>query len=106
MTIKMPPRRPAPPPSVEEFVAGATAAVPAPPAPRPEEPGLPWLDPRVRDDLKVQVNARLPERLMVQRDWLAHRLGLKKQDVLEVALREWVEAQLRNLGIEDRTKES
>ncbi len=54
------------------------------------------------DDLKVQVNARLPERLMVQRDWLAHRLGPKKQDVLEVALREWVQARLRDLGLEDQ----
>jgi len=64
MTIKMP-KRPAPSP--EAFVTGATAA-------RPESaaPDLPWLDP------KVQLNARLPERLLVQRDWLAHRLGLKK----------------------------
>ena len=106
MTIKMPPRRPAPLPSAEDFVAGATSAMPAPPPPRPVEPDLPWLDPRVRDDLKVQVNARLPERLMVQRDWLAHRLGLKKQDILEMALREWVGARLHDLDLKNRKKES
>jgi hypothetical protein len=100
MSIRMPPRRPAPP-SADAFVAGATAA-----PPRPVERDLPWLDPRVRDDLKVQVNARLPERLIVQRDWLAHRLGLKKQDVLEVALREWVQARLHEMDLEASKKES
>ena len=103
MTIKMPPRRAASP-SAEDFVAGATAAPSAPVQPRAEEPGLPWLDPHVRDDLRVQVNARLPERLMVQRDWLAHRLGLKKQDILEMALREWVGARLRDLDLQERKK--
>jgi hypothetical protein len=42
---------------------------------------------------------------MVQRDWLAHRLGLRKQDMLEMALREWVEARLRDLAVEDRKEE-
>jgi hypothetical protein len=101
MSIKMPPKRPAPP-SVDAFVAGATAAV----TPRPAESDLPWLNPRVRDDLKVQVNARLPERLIVQRDWLAHRLGLKKQDVLEVALQEWVRARLHEMDLQDGKQES
>ena len=86
----MPARRPRP----EEFIAGATAASPAA---LPSE--LPWLNPRVRDDLRVQVNAKLPEKLMVQVHWLANRLGIKKQDVLESALRAWVADELRKLGL-------
>ncbi|HZC13099.1 MAG TPA: hypothetical protein VE270_03675 [Thermoleophilaceae bacterium] len=90
MPIKMPARRPSP----EEFIAGATAASPALPSELP-----PWLNPRVRDDLRVQVNAKLPEKLMVQVHWLANRLGVKKQDVLESALRAWVADELRKLGL-------
>jgi hypothetical protein len=88
--IKMPARRPSP----EEFIAGATAASPALSSELP-----PWLNPRVRDDLRVQVNAKLPEKLMVQVHWLANRLGVKKQDVLESALRAWVADELRKLGL-------
>ena len=95
MPIKMPGKRPAPP-SPEEFIAGATAAQLPTSAAQTE---LPWLNPRVRDDLRVQVNSKLPEKLMVQRDWLAARLGLKKQDILEIALRAWVQAELRKLGL-------
>ena len=89
MPIKMPARRPSP----EEFIAGATAASPTLPS------ELPWLHPRVRDDLRVQVNAKLPEKLMVQVHWLANRLGVKKQDVLESALRAWVADEMRKLGL-------
>ena len=91
MPIKMPARRP----SREEFIAGATAASPSPASPSE----LPWLHPRVRDDLRVQVNGKLPEKLMVQVHWLANRLGVKKQDVLESALRAWVADELRKLGL-------
>ena len=90
MPIKMPARRPSP----EEFIAGATAASPALSSELP-----PWLNPRVRDDLRVQVNAKLPEKLMVQVHWLANRLEIKKQDVLESALRAWVADELRKLGL-------
>ena len=99
MSIKMP-KKPQGEPSAEEFIAGATAAVssPAPAQPLPEE--LPWRHPRVRDDLRVQVNAKLPEKLMIQRGWLAARLRIKKQDILEIALRAWVERELRKLGLD------
>jgi hypothetical protein len=96
MPIKMPGKKTALSP--EEFIAGATAA-------RAERQGrgleqeLPWLNPRVRDDLRVQVNSKLPEKLMVQRDWLAARLGLTKQEILEMALRAWVQEELRKLGL-------
>ena len=98
MPIKMP-KKQGDGPSPEEFIAGATAAAPSPaPAGLPPDE-LPWRHPRVRDDLRVQVNAKLPEKLMVQRDWLAARLRIKKQDILEIALRSWVERELRKLGL-------
>src|SRR3954470_15661288 len=102
MPIKMP-KKQYDEPSAEKFIAGATATASAsssPPAqPLPEE--LPWRHPHVRDDLRVQVNAKLPEKLMIQRDWLAARLRIKKQDILEIALRSWVEEELHKLGLHE-----
>jgi hypothetical protein len=97
MAIKMPKKAPEGAPSEADFISGATAA----PSPVRSAEHLPWLDPKVRDDLRVQLNAKIPERLMIQRDWLAHRLGMKKQDVLEIALRAWIDDQLKKLGIKD-----
>jgi hypothetical protein len=93
MAIKMPGKKPSP----NEFIAGATAA---PKATMPVE-YFPWRDPKVRDDVRVQLNAKIPERVIMQRDWLANRLGMKKQDVLEVALREWIATRFSELGIEE-----
>ena len=97
MPIKMPGKKA---PSSEEFIAGATAAQPERRATVVEQE-LPWLNPRVRDDLRVQLNVKLPEKLVVQRDWLAARLGLKKQDVLEIALKAWVREELQKLKLPD-----
>ena len=99
MPIKMP-KKQGGRPSPEDFIAGATAAAPSPAPAEPPPDELPWRHPRVRDDLRVQVNAKLPEKLMVQRDWLAARLRIKKQDILEIALRSWVEEELRKLGLD------
>ena len=99
MPIKMP-KRQGNEPTAEEFIAGATAATPSPaPAQLPAQE-LPWQHLRVRDDLRVQINAKLPEKLMIQRDWLAARLQIKKQYILEIALRSWVEKELRKLGLD------
>lgn len=99
MPIKMP-KKQGDKPSAEEFIAGATAAPsPATAQAPPEE--LPWRHPRVREDLRVQVNAKLPEKLMIQRDWLAARLRIKKQDILEIALRSWVKEELHKLGLHE-----
>ena len=83
--------------SPDDFIAGATAMKCEQVTSIRQE--LPWLNPRVRDDLRVQVNSKLPEKLMVQRDWLAARLGLKKQDILEIALRQWVRDELAKLDL-------
>jgi hypothetical protein len=96
MAIKMPKKAQDSAPSPEEFIAGATAV----PPPAPPSEHLPWHNPRIRDDLRVQVNAKLPEKLMVQFNWLANRLGVKKQVALETALREWTEARMRELGVD------
>lgn len=96
MPIKMPGKKTTPSP--EEFIAGATAAQPGRKT-REAEQELPWLNPRVRDDLRVQLNAKLPEKLVIQRDWLAARLGIKKQEILEIALRAWVHEELRKLDL-------
>lgn len=91
MAIKMPPRR-SPPSTAEDFIAGASAA----PAPRQD---LPWRDPKVRPDLRVQMNAKVPEPLALKCHYLALRLGMRKQDVIERALSEWTEAELRKLDL-------
>ncbi|WP_419900753.1 hypothetical protein [Roseomonas sp. USHLN139] len=92
MAIKMPPRRPAAPATAEDFIAGASAA----PAPRLD---LPWTDPKVRPDLRVQMNVKVAEPLALKCHYLALRLGLRKQEVMERALSEWTEEQLRKLGL-------
>jgi hypothetical protein len=99
MPIKMP-KKQGDAPSPEEFITGATAAASSLTLAGSPPEELPWRDPRVRDDLRVQVNAKLPEKLMIQRDWLAARLRIKKQDILEIALRSWVERELRKLGLD------
>jgi hypothetical protein len=96
MAIKMPKKAQEGAPSPEEFIAGATAV----PSPAPQADHFPWQNPRIRDDLRVQVNAKLPEKLMVQFNWLSNRLGMKKQVALETALREWTEARMKELGID------
>jgi hypothetical protein len=99
MSLKMP-KKQGNEPSAEEFIAGATALTPSPALAQPPPQELPWRHPHVREDLRVQVNAKLPEKLMIQRDWLAARLRIKKQDILEIALRSWVERELRKLGLD------
>lgn len=93
MAIKMPGRRP--PRSAEEFVAEATAI------PTPPRQDLPWLDPRVRPDLRVQVNTKIPEPLALKYSYLAMRLGMRKQDAMEAALSSWAAEQLKALGLPD-----
>lgn len=97
MPIKMPNRRP--PQSAEDFVAEATAAS----VPRRD---LPWLDPKVRPDLRVQVNTKIPEPLALKYSYLALRLGMRKQDAMEAALTAWAAEKLRELGLPDTSSQS
>jgi hypothetical protein len=90
VAIKMPGKRPT---HAEAFIAGATATS------APARPDLPWLAPNVRDDLRVQLNARVPERLALQCDYLAQRQGKRKQDIVEIALKAWIQQQLKALDL-------
>lgn len=92
MAIKMPSRR-QPPVTPEEFISGATAA------PEEKRPTLPWQDPKVRDDLRVQFNTKIPERLSLQIEYLHTHLGRGKQEMAEEALRAWVRQQLKSLDL-------
>ena len=78
MSIKMP-KKQGNEPNAEEFIAGATALTPSPAPAQPPPQELPWRHPHVREDLRVQVNTKLPEKLMIQRDWLAARLGSRSR---------------------------
>jgi hypothetical protein len=83
-----------PPTSREEreaFIGGAPGKV-----------TYPWQEPRVRDDLMVQVNVKQPERLVLQIEWLVQQQkGLTRRQLIEDMLREGVAARLKKLGIED-----
>ncbi|MBO1077299.1 hypothetical protein [Roseomonas marmotae] len=91
MAIRMPSRRPQRP---EDFIADASAAPSS-----PQRPDLPWLDPKVRPDLRLQLNAKLPEPLMLQLEYLHKNLSRPKQTIIEEALRNWVQKQLRSLDL-------
>jgi hypothetical protein len=91
MAIKMPSKRPQRP---DDFIAEATAAPPV-----PVRPDLPWLDSRVRPDLRLQLNAKLPEPLMLQLEYLHKNLGKPKQVIIEEALKSWIQKQLRSLDL-------
>lgn len=75
-------------PEVDSFISGA-----------PRKETLPWMHPRVRDDLNVQLNVRQPERLMLQVEWLAAHHRVTKQGLVETALREYVAKELKRLGL-------
>lgn len=60
----------------------------------------PWERPGVRDDLGKQTNVTMPERLMMQIEWLAITSKSTKKAVIERALREYAERELRRLGVE------
>ena len=65
----------------------------------PGKETYPWLDPRIRDDVLLQVNVKMPERLMAQIDWLAWQLNWPKRKVIETAMRNFVETEFRRRGI-------
>jgi hypothetical protein len=75
-------------PDLENFIGGA-----------PRKATLPWKDPKVRDDVMVQVNVKQPEPLMLKIEWLAAQEGLTKRQLIENMLRDGATARLRKMGI-------
>jgi hypothetical protein len=105
MKLKATPPKPAVPPAddkVAAFIGGATAASPAPsPAPQsaPRNPvSAPWKAERVRGDMLVQVNVRLPEPLALKLKHVSHMTDRQRQDLVAEALEPLLNAKLLELG--------
>lgn len=62
-------------------------------------PNLPWREPGARADLDVQLNTRQPERLMLKVEYVALVLGLTKKDLVEQALTDLVDRELKKRGL-------
>lgn len=60
---------------------------------------LPWMGPNVRSDLLVNVNVKLPERLVLQLHWLAAERDEHKRAIVERALSELMERELAARGL-------
>lgn len=59
-----------------------------------------WNGPSVRDDVMIQSNFRMPERLMLKIDWIAAMRGVSKRQAIEDALAAYAEAELRKHGLD------
>jgi len=75
-------------PAAEAFVSGA-----------PRKGTMPWQAPAVRDDLYVQLNVKMPEKLMLAIDWLALDQATTKRAVVELALEEYANRELKRRGL-------
>lgn len=93
---------------IAAIISGATAASPAP-TPTPTQPPVlepapraavvvPWKGAKVRDDLLVQVNVRLPEPLALKLAHVAHMTDKLKQELVAEALGPLLDKRLRELG--------
>ena len=67
---------------------------------------LPWTAPAVRRDLRLPMNTRLPEDLLLKIDFVSERTGKLKQELVEEALGPWLRAELEKLGVVDEDEES
>jgi hypothetical protein len=102
--------KPTPPKSATEnrdeqiaaIIGGATAASPSPsqqPQPAPRNPvSAPWKAEKVRDDMLVQVNVRLPEPLALKLKHVSHMTDRQRQDLVAEALEPLLNAKLLELG--------
>lgn len=73
-----------------------SSSAPPPPAPAPR---LPWLDPRVREDVALQLNTRIPEPLALKLDYLSRETRTSKQALVIEALQSYLARELRRLGL-------
>lgn len=93
---------------IAAIISGATAASPAPtptpaqsPVPEPASRSavaVPWKGAKVRDDLLVQVNVRLPEPLALKLAHVCHMTDKLKQELVAEALGPLLDKRLRELG--------
>ena len=91
---------------IAAIISGATATSPAPtpspssapqPAARPVV-AAPWKASKVRDDLMVQVNVRLPEPLALKLKHVSHMTDQQRQDLVAEALEPLLNAKLLEIG--------
>jgi len=85
---------------IAAIISGATAASPAPsPQPALRNPvSAPWKAEKVRGDVMVQVNVRLPEPLALKLRHVSHMTGRQRQDLVAEALEPLLNARLLELG--------
>ena len=91
---------------IAAVISGATAASPVPPpspAPQPTRQvvAAPWKADRVRQDLLVQVNVRLPEPLALKLKHVSHMTDRQKQDLVAEALEPLLNAKLLEIGYDE-----
>jgi hypothetical protein len=88
---------------IAAIIGGATAS-PAPspspqPQPAPRNPiSAPWKAEKVRGDVLVQVNVRLPEPLALKLKHVSHMTDRQRQDLVAEALEPLLNAKLLELG--------
>lgn len=69
------------------FIAGA-----------PRKDVLPWQMPVARSTVRTYINTSQPMVITQQLDWLAHHTGRTKRDLIEAALREYLQRELPRAG--------
>jgi hypothetical protein len=91
---------------IAAIISGATAAspIPAPSPPAAPQPTArpvvtaPWKAAKVRDDLMVQVNVRLPEPLALKLKHVSHMTDRQRQDLVAEALEPLLNTKLLEIG--------
>jgi hypothetical protein len=75
-------------PGAQAFISGA-----------PGKASLPWNAPGVRDDVRLDLNIEISERLKLKINWLAWHTKTPKRQIGQAALEAYVNAELERLGI-------
>ena len=78
-----------PPNSAEAFIAAA-----------PGKTTYPWQDPRLDSTARRPLNADVPPQVLLKLGWLAFHSDRYKRDIVRDALTQYIDAELRRMGIE------
>lgn len=66
----------------------------------PGKKTMPWNETSARDDLRLAMHMRMPERLIIKLSWLSAYLDRPRRDIVEEALESVLDAELTRLGYE------
>lgn len=85
---------------IAAIISGATAASPAPTPQSAARSSVsaPWKGEKIRDDMMVQVNVRLPEPLALKLKHVSHMTNRQRQDLVAEALEPLLNAELLKIG--------